>query len=103
LGLPVHDLPENLDDCADMSANALIVLEDLVQPFQDGDFEDWQATLEGLEARWFAPLRAALGKGRLSALQIDTDAARFVCQPAQRWRFWRANKSLESLCSAARV
>jgi len=103
LGLPVHDLPETLDECADLSANALIVLEDLVQPLQDGDFEDWHATLEGLEARWFAPLRAALGKGRLSVLQIDTEAARFVCQPPQRWRFWRASKSLESLCSAARV
>ncbi len=103
LGWPVHDLPETFDECADLSVNALIVLDDLVQPLQDGDFEDWQATLEGLEARWFAPLRHALAQGSLSALQIDTGAARFVGKPTQRWRFWRTVKSLESLCSAARV
>jgi hypothetical protein len=103
LDLPVHDLPETLEECADLSANALIVLDDLLQATQDGDFEDWQTTLEGLEARWFAPLRAALAQGRVSALQIDTDTACFVCKPAQRWRFWRASKPLESLCSAARV
>jgi len=103
LGLPVHDLPETLDECVDLSGDALIVLDDLVQPFQDGDFEDWQTTLEGLDARWFTPLRRALAQGSLSALQIDTDAARFVGKPAQRWRFWRTVKPLESLCSAARV
>jgi len=103
LGLPVHDLPETFEECADLSENALIVLDDLVQPFQDGDFEGWQATLEGLDARWFAPLRTSLAQGRMSALQIDTGAARFVCTPAQRWRFWRTVKPLESLCSAARV
>ena len=100
---PVHDLPETLDECAELSGTALIVLDDLVQPFQDGDYDDWQATLEGMDARWFAPLRAALAKERVSTLQIDTGAACFVCKPAHRWRFWRRAKPLESLCSAARV
>jgi hypothetical protein len=103
LGLPVRDLPETFDECADLSATALIVLDDLVLPWQDGDYDDWHATLEGLDARWFTPLRRALAQGSLSALQIDTDTARFVCKPAQRWRFWRTVKPLESLCSAARV
>ena len=103
LELPVHDLPETFEECADLSGTALIVLDDLVQPFQDGDYDDWQATLEGLEARWFAPLRAALAQGRMFALQIDTGAAHFVCKPAHRWRFWRTVKPLESLCSAANV
>ncbi|MGE0072920.1 MAG: hypothetical protein AB7S55_07650 [Thiomonas sp.] len=103
LELPVYDLAETFEECADLSGTALIVLDDLVQPFQDGDYDDWQATLEGLEARWFAPLRAALAQGRMFALQIDTGAAHFVCKPAHRWRFWRTVKPLESLCSAASV
>jgi len=98
-GLPVHDLPETFDECADMQGEVLMVLDDLVQPWQDGDYDDWQATLEGLEARWFAPLRAALAQGRVSALQMDTGAARFVCKPVHRWRIWRRAKTLESLCA----
>ena len=98
-GLPVHDLPETLEECADLPQKALIVLDDLVQPWQDGDYDDWQATLEGLEARWFAPLRAALAQGRVSTLRMDAGAACFACTPAQRWRIWRRAKNLESLCA----
>ncbi|OYY74589.1 MAG: hypothetical protein B7Y40_04415 [Gammaproteobacteria bacterium 28-57-27] len=98
-GLPVHDLPETFDECADMQGKALIILEDLVQPWQDSDYDDWQATLEGLEARWFAPLRRALAQGRISTLQMDTGAARFSCKPTQRWRIWRRAKNLENLCA----
>ena len=107
--LPVHDLAETLAEtsarCADLSGNAsehaLIVLDDLVQPRLDGDFEDWQATLEGLEARWFAPLWTALAQGRVRELTLDTGAARFVCKPAQRWRVWRRERSLEQQCAAS--
>ncbi len=99
LDLPVHDLPETLEECADLPQKALILLDDLVQPWQDGDFDDWQATLEGLEARWFAPLRAALAQGRVSTLRMDAGAACFTCTPAQRWRIWRRAKILESLCA----
>ncbi len=101
-GLPVHDLAETLDECAELSGNALIVLDDLLQPLQDGDFDDWQATLEGLEARWFAPLRTALARGRIVQLTLDASgAARFMCKPAQRWRVWRRDLSLEQQCAAS--
>ena len=104
-GLPVHDLAETFEKCtelrANMSENALIVLDDLLQPLQDGDFDDWQATLEGLEARWFAPLRTALAQGRVRELTLDTGAARFVCTPAQCWRVWRRERSLEQQCAAS--
>ena len=100
-GLPVHDLAETLDECAELPSNALIVLDDLLQPLQDGDFDDWQATLEGLEARWFAPLRTALAQGRVRELTLDTGAARFVCTPAQCWRVWRRERSLEQQCAAS--
>ena len=99
--LPVHNLAETLNECAEWQGNALIVLDDLVQPRLDGDFEDWQATLEGLEARWFAPLWTALAQGRVRELTLDTGAARFVCKPAHRWRLWRREPSLEQQCAAS--
>ncbi|MEW5838502.1 MAG: hypothetical protein AB1717_06685 [Pseudomonadota bacterium] len=100
--LSVHDLAETLDECAELSGNALIVLDDLLQPLQDGDFDDWQATLEGLEARWFSPLRTALARGRIARLTLETGgAARFVCKPAHRWRVWRRERPLEQQCAAS--
>ncbi|HET19519.1 MAG TPA: hypothetical protein ENO16_02785, partial [Chromatiales bacterium] len=61
--LPVHDLPETLDEWkagSDPSAHTLVVLDEALQPRLDGDHEDWQATVEGLETRWFAPLWRAM-------------------------------------------
>ncbi|MGD9888367.1 MAG: hypothetical protein AB7S56_03760, partial [Halothiobacillaceae bacterium] len=100
-GVPVHDLPETLEECAEMHGNALIVLDDLVEPYQDGDFDDWQATLEGLEARWFAPLWTALAQGRVREFNLDTGAARFEFKSAYRWRLWRRERALEQQCAAS--
>lgn len=89
-GLPVHDLPETFDESRGRDGHAFVVLEDAFQPWRDGDYEDWLATVEGLEARWFAPLWHAIAGGEVRELILD--AAEGGCWRfgrAHRWRLWR--------------
>ncbi|MDM7322311.1 MAG: hypothetical protein P3W87_003300, partial [Gammaproteobacteria bacterium] len=83
--LPVYDLPERLSDGDVLSMDAghsLVVLDDTLQPWLDGDHEDWLATVEGLEACWFAPLWQAMARGQVSELILDA-------AQGGRWRFKR--------------
>ncbi|HET7776518.1 MAG TPA: hypothetical protein VFK74_09135 [Azospira sp.] len=48
----------------------LVCLNDLLQPAQDQDAAAWRRALADLESGWFAPLKTALAKGRLDALQF---------------------------------
>lgn len=100
-GLTVHDLPETFSDWQpDASGHALVVLDEALQPRLDGDHEDWLATVEGLEARWFAPLWQALGRGQLSELNIDAaEGGSWRISPLHRWRVWRRGKNWEALCA----
>ena len=102
-GLPVDGLPETYGEWMDVAgevAHALVVLDDAFQPWQEGDQDDWLATVEGLEARWFAPLWSALARGQWQQVILDS-AEGGVCRftRTQRWRFWRRSKPLESLCA----
>ena len=45
-------------------------LDDLLQAAQDQDAQAWRDALADLENRWFAPLKTALAKGRLSQLEV---------------------------------
>jgi hypothetical protein len=90
-GLPVYEVPEVFDELpASVSGHALVVLDDALWPWLEGDVEDWQATVEGLEARWWAPLWTKLSwRGvELSALEFGTDQ-RWIVKPMHRWRVWR--------------
>jgi len=45
--------------------------------------------LPALEARWFTPLRAALGDGSLAACDVIANDRWFRLLPGGRWKFWR--------------
>jgi len=95
-GLPVHDLSEDLDEgrLKDFEG-ALIILDEALQPRLDGDYEDWTATLEGLEARWFAPLWQAMQRGKVSELIIHTaEGGSWRIRPLHCWRVWRRSHAL---------
>ncbi|MGB9669738.1 MAG: hypothetical protein ACP5OY_00015 [Halothiobacillaceae bacterium] len=103
-GLPVYDLPERLGDGDVLGREAghpLVVLDDALQPWLDGDHEDWLATVEGLEARWFAPLWQAMGRGHLSELILDAaDGRGWRFKWMHRWRAWRRAKYWGGTCAS---
>ncbi|MCC7486233.1 MAG: hypothetical protein IT529_14770 [Burkholderiales bacterium] len=75
----------------------LLVLESLTAALGAG-IERWRAELEAIDARWFAPLFAALGTGAIDRLALHClgpDSGREVL--LSRWtrmRLWRAQRSL---------
>ncbi len=100
-GVAVDDVAECCADWMEASAgrHTLLVLDDLIQPMQMGDVEDWQACLQGMEARWFAPLQRALHRGRLRAVHVHSAGKRFTCQRLDGLRIWRRTPSLSGLCA----
>lgn len=68
----------------------LLVLPDCYLPAAYQEPGDWLEALAGLERDWFAPLRRALAKGEIAALELWTGTDRsYRCMPADRWAFWR--------------
>jgi hypothetical protein len=59
--------------------------------------EDSSAVLRALEKNWFAPLVGALGKGRLSAVELTLDQFRVHLDRRDLRRFWRRGASLSGL------
>lgn len=90
-GLPVHEVPETFDELPlSASGHVVVVLDDALWSWLAGDVEDWQATVEGLEARWLAPVwRKLAWRGvELSVLEFAT-RQRWILKPSHRWRVWR--------------
>ena len=103
-GVPTHRLPVDaatLFDHAAPDTRQLIVLEDLQTPVLYQHGEDYRSALAGLETRWFAPLRAALASGKISALRIEasTAYAALVWETSRReqWKLWRRAQPLVAL------
>ena len=103
-GVPTHRLPVDaatLFDHAAPDTRQLIVLEDLLAPVLYQHGEDYRSALAGLETRWFAPLRAALASGKISALRIEasTAYAALVWETSRReqWKLWRRAQPLVAL------
>lgn len=66
-----------------------------------GEETEWHAALVQLERDWWAPMAAALWRGRLSALQLYFGATgSLVLDPWRMRRIWRRPKSLASLLQA---
>lgn len=90
-GLPVYEVPESFADLPlSASGHVLIVLDDALWPWLSGDMEDWQATVEGLEARWLAPVwRKLAWRGIESSVLEFATHQRWILKPIHRWRVWR--------------
>jgi hypothetical protein len=76
----------------------LIVLDMLRAPLALGHTAEYSECIDALEARWFAPLLAALRAGRLGMVTVhipDSFGASFETIRGDLRRFWRRPKALE--------
>jgi len=103
-GVPTHRLPVDaatLFEHAAPDTSQLVVVEDLLAPVHYQHGEAYRNALAGLEARWFAPLRAALSGGQIAQLRIEasTAYAALAWQSTRRaqWKLWRRAQPLAAL------
>ncbi len=76
----------------------LVVLDALRAPHALGNAAEYRECIEGLEARWFVPLLAALRFGRIGMLTLrvpDAGGAAFETIRGDLRRFWRRPRALE--------
>ena len=77
------------------------MLEDLLSPVQYENGKAYAAALNDLESRWFAPLRAALGAGKITELRIEASTAyaalAWQSTRQDQWKLWRRPQPLAAL------
>jgi hypothetical protein len=94
-GVPCETLPETAEPVLATAGTRLVYLDVLLADAAGDDLQAWQASLEGLERAWFAPLRRALGSSRLTRLIIHSGCGPvFVVDSGARWRLWRRARPL---------
>lgn len=104
-GTPVHPLPKNLAQLlrlASRETNQLVVLDGLLPKVLYEDSEGWRNTLLALDAEWFAPLRAALGRQIESAHIVAPTIygeLHWSLTGRDRWKFWRKSQPLAALAA----
>ena len=103
-GVPTHPVPVTASaffDHAAADTSHLIVLEDLLGPVQYENGEAYRKALNGLDSRWFAPLRAALASGKISQLRIEASTAyaalAWESKRIDQWKLWRRPQSLATV------
>ncbi len=83
------------------ATDTLVVLDSLRRPALQLDLDAWRAALAEVEARWFAPLAAALDQGRLAALTLNAPGDHHTLTlrlgRQARWKFWRRPQPLDAL------
>ena len=106
-GVPAHPLPIDASTLFEHTAadtTQLIVLGDLLDAVHYENGEAYRSALGGLEARWFAPLRAALAAGRISRLRIEAPTAyatlAWDSTRREQWALWRRAQPLAALARA---
>ncbi len=97
-GVTASPVPAQPEDAVPQS---LTLLEGLGEAAQSLDAQAWRAGLADMEARWFAPLLAALQARRISGIRLTAlgDEATFdVTMGANdMWKRWRRPKSLPDI------
>ncbi|WP_353153400.1 hypothetical protein [Herminiimonas fonticola] len=82
--------------------HGLLVLDKLIEPAMAGDWSEWLARFQAMEAAWFAPLLDALKNGQLDKLMItishNTACSSFSVGKSSLRKFWR-KPSLARLAS----
>lgn len=94
-------LPESAHgwlEAASPDGRHLVVLDRLRAPHALGNAAEYRECIEELEARWFAPLLAALRSGRVGMVTLripDAGRAAFETVRGDLRRFWRRPRALE--------
>jgi len=100
-GARAHALPASADvwlESAPPDARHLLVLDMLRAPNALGLAAEYRECIDALEARWFAPLLAALRAGRVGMVTLrvpDAGGATFEIVRGDLRRFWRRPRALE--------
>jgi hypothetical protein len=94
-GISTDPPPDSADGVLETAGSRLVYLDPLLLDVAGDDLEGWQASMEGLERAWFAPLRQALGSSRLKRLVIHScRGAVFTLEAGARWQFWKKSRPL---------
>lgn len=95
-GIPTHVVPRDLDTLLAHAApgtHHLVVLDELLGPVHYEDGDAYAAALNALETRWFAPLRKALARGRVTRLRLEASTAYALLAwdsgRADQWKLWQ--------------
>ncbi|MGH8751840.1 MAG: hypothetical protein ACREUV_09065 [Burkholderiales bacterium] len=91
-GTPCHALPAGAGDWlkqADLTGEHLMVFDHLQTAALYHDLVRWKIELTKLETAWFAPLLAALKRGKLAAVTIEADGKSFAVTRKDLWKWWR--------------
>ena len=103
-GVATHRLPADaltLLTHAAPETRQRVVLEDLLSPVLYQNGAAYRNALASLEARWFAPLRAALVRGEISELRVEATSAyatlAWTSSRRQQWQLWRRAQPLAAL------
>lgn len=102
-GIPAHPRPEHLDALLAHTAphsDHLVVLDQLLGPVIYEDSRGWREAMIQLEANWFAPLRATIGKSVNTVTLIAPTIYGLLTwevKGSARWQFWRRPQSIAAL------
>jgi len=103
-GIPTHVVPRDLDTLLAHAApgtHHLVVLDELLGPVHYEDGDAYEAALNALETRWFAPLRKALARGRVTRLRLEASTAYALLAwdsgRADQWKLWQRPQTLAAL------
>ena len=106
-GVPAHPAPADANTLFAHAARDtchLVVLEDLLAAVHYENGEAYRVALagpNGLEKRWFAPLRKALANGRITDLCVEATTAYgaldWQCRRSDQLKLWRRPQPLGKL------
>lgn len=102
-GVPAHPRPESFDVLLAHTApksDHLVILDQLQSPVIYEDSRGWRDAMNQLEANWFAPLKAAIGKNVSTVTLIAPTIYGLLIwevKGSARWQFWRRSQSIAAL------
>ena len=106
-GAQAHKLPADADALlaqATRGGHHLALLDALHVAVQYENGDDYRAALAQVDARWIAPLRAALAAGRIDRLRIEAPTAyatlTWQSTRGDQWKLWRRARPLAALARA---
>jgi len=85
--------------------DALVVLDNLLQPARNLDLDAWRKQLSHIEAQWFTPVLAALKSRHITELRISAPGDRSTLEARlgaiDLWKLWRRPMPLDRVAAAA--